>query len=506
MNTSDSIKIPILKHSRRNLFKNTVDILIFLEADRKTPHAQRLHRDRQIGQGACESGLNSPLKSVQCWWQHTADFSSQSDSEGEKVASVRSLVNLAAVLFGLVSGVGVIVAVFQYDGSHPINVATLIAVFVMLQSLLIGLSLLMLLPGQNFLGRTLQTINLGAMLSEVMRRTMLKPSRSTAFGFGSGSRTRAHQTLLRWQLFSWSQLMGCAFNVGALLGALLLIVFTDLAFGWSSTLMLESVQFQKLIHLVSAPWSGIWPEAVPSQTLIEQSRFYRLGSEQAAGFVAQNLTAWWPFVVACLSSYGLLPRMVLFGLSRICFHRALVNLLTDNPQVIALLDRMGTPEVILAAPAGEAAEYLPGDTQHKPPEVLSGKVPLVIWSESVDNAALVARLKNRYGLKVCDTYQAGGLCSLAEDENTINIMVSARGTGILIAVKSWEPPLSDLLDFVSLLRLKIGAKKQIVLLLLGPGLAEIETKQLRIWRHALNRLSDSQVFVESHLKGTEVNG
>lgn len=502
VNTSDSINFPVQYQSRYTLFEDSVNILHFLEADRKTPHAQRLHRDRQIGQGACEFALYNSLKTVQCWWQHVGESPAKIDSEGEKVARVRSLVNVVATIFGFLGGFGVIVAVFQYDGSHPINVVTLIAVFVVLQILLVSLSLLTLLPGQNFVGKALQTINPGAMLSGVLQRTLLKSSHNVGYsGMGLGSHTRAHQRLLHWQLFSWSQIMGCAFNTGAFLGAVLLIVFTDLAFGWSSTLMLESAEFQKLIQLVSIPWSGLWPEALPSQVLIEQSRFYRLGADPATSYVAQSLTAWWPFVVACILVYGFLPRVVLLIVSRIYLHRALAKLLTDNPQVIALLDRMRKPEVALASPVHGSSEYILDDEPFTKPDIIIGRVPLIIWSESADSSQLLAHLKNQHGVEICDTYAAGGLCAMSEDENTIKSVGKTRPGATIIAVKSWEPPLNELLDFVTLLRQKVGAKTQIILLLLGPEQTAVQVQQLRIWRHALKPMSDSRVFVTSRLPG-----
>ena len=506
MNTSDSNNFPSLHQSGRPLFEDTVDILHFLEADRKVAHAQRLHRDRTIGQGACESGLDDSLKTVLCWWRHAGKSVANADGEGQKVVRVRGLVNLVVVLFGLISGLGVVVAVFQYDGSHPINVVTLIAVFVILQTLLISMSLLMLLPGGNITGRVLETINPGAMLSGVLRRRLPGYAKSGGFfsgiEMGTGSFTRAHQSLLRWQLFSWSQLLGCAFNTGALLGAVLLIVFTDLAFGWSSTLMLESAEFQKFVYAVAIPWSGSWPDALPSQLLIEQSRYYRLDAGPAANFVAQNLTAWWPFVIACILTYGLLPRVALWCISRFYLRRALVIFLTDNPQVIALLDRMRTPEVALASPVHGSAEALMDEIPHKKPDVLTGEVPLIIWSDSVD----IAQWVKQYGVEVGDTYRAGGLCSIAEDQSAINSIGNTHQDTVIIAVKSWEPPLNDLLDFVSLLRQECGPKTQIILLLSAPDLSAVETQQLRIWRHALNRLSDSRVFVEADLAGSTNNG
>ncbi len=489
----------IRERSGRTLFEDTVNILHFLEADRAAPYAKRQHRDRQIGQGACENILDQPLKTVQCWWQQISADRPGEHNEGNKLIRVRGLVGLAAVVFGLLSGLGVIAAVFQYDGSHPINVVTLIAVFVILQSVFIGTSLLMLLPGQNFLSRALASLNVGAMISGIMHRTLLKSSSSSVFFMGTSDHTQAHNLLLRWQLFSWSQLLGCAFNTGALLGAVLLIVFTDLAFGWSSTLMFETVQFQKLIYLVSLPWAGIWPDASPTQALIEQSRFYRLGAEQATPFIAQSLTAWWPFVVACILSYGLLPRVVLLSISRVFVQRALATLLMDNPQVISLLDRMRTPEVALGSPVLISPEMLLDEEPHAKPNSISGSVPLIIWADAAERFQLLSRLEKDSSVQVSQAYKAGGACSMAEDMETITTLLEKRSDSILIAVKSWEPPLNDMLDFIALLRQKCGDKTQIILFPLGPDLSVADQQEVRIWRHASKRLSDAQLFVEPDL-------
>lgn len=489
--------------TKHGLFEDAVDILLWLESDRACPHVQRLQRDRRIGQSLSGSELDDPIKAVRRWWQRISWDSPQSSSVnvamGKRMARLRTLVSLLVGIFGFLSGLAIIVTVFQYDGSHPINVVTLIAVFGILQIVLIMLSLLMLLPGQNSMGSILTAINPGAILSALMQGRFA--DRYAGFDFFSGKQVQvlSRARFFRWLLFSWSQLMGLAFNMGALIAGMMLIVFTDLAFGWSSTLVLETREFQNLVHWIALPWSGIWLDAVPSDALIAQSRFFRL--EAGAESAAQDLAAWWPFVVACMLCYGLIPRAVLLVMSRWLLRSNTRNMLREDLQVLALLDRMRSPEVSLGSVGGEVTSAPQvGDTEHVRPEKPDRAVPILIWAEAASAVDVPDYLSGESGLMIDKIYAAGGQRSLAEDRVCLSLLAENNPEAVLLIVKAWEPPLNEFFDFVSALRQQLSASTNLIIIPVATALAEVEAQHLRIWRHAVKRLSDDFVFVESRLK------
>lgn len=97
-------------------------------------------------------------------------------------------------------------------------------------------------------------------------------------------------------------------GIGMLLGYLSLLLFTDLAFGWSSTLIDQAQVVTRITDILATPWQWFWPAAVPSAELVEATRYVRInpqaGDTQWAG-------GWWQFLLASLLVYNLLPRLLL---------------------------------------------------------------------------------------------------------------------------------------------------------------------------------------------------
>ncbi|SFC51118.1 Protein of unknown function [Marinospirillum celere] len=119
-----------------------------------------------------------------------------------------------------------------------------------------------------------------------------------------------------WWLLGQINALWVVFALGLLGVFLLLLLFSDLAFGWSSTLLTDGKQLTQWLTALSLPWQAFWPQAVPDLYLIEQTRFARIESSDTAFALASR---WWPFLLASLLFYNLLPRLVLTSL---CHWRA----------------------------------------------------------------------------------------------------------------------------------------------------------------------------------------
>src|SRR5690606_30702501 len=107
------------------------------------------------------------------------------------------------------------------------------------QLVLVALTLLLMLPnvpGLRLLQDALRAISPGVLGASLFRRLARVPQDLAPLFAGGAARSSASGRFARWQLLYWSQTSAVAFNVGALLTAFLLITFTDLAFGWSTTL------------------------------------------------------------------------------------------------------------------------------------------------------------------------------------------------------------------------------------------------------------------------------
>ncbi|HET8699962.1 MAG TPA: DUF2868 domain-containing protein, partial [Gammaproteobacteria bacterium] len=262
-----------------SLFADAIDVPTWLEADRATPYAQRVRRDRDLARGIAQ---RDAVGRVRTWWRLTAGEASE--GLGTRLDRLRGAVTLAMVLIGGVTGVSVALAAFAYDGSRPVNVVRLLALLVGAQLLLLALTLLLLLPGRvpglKQLQELLIALNPGAWAGSVFRK-LAGPAPDVSRLFDRGR--LAAGRFAKWQVLCWSQSAAVAFNVAALATAIVLVTFSDLAFGWSTTLEADPATVARVVHAIAAPWAALVPAAVPSATLVEQSQFFRLDGGSALG-------------------------------------------------------------------------------------------------------------------------------------------------------------------------------------------------------------------------------
>lgn len=113
-----------------------------------------------------------------------------------------------------------------------------------------------------------------------------------------------------WWLLSRLHWLWVVFACGILLMFLLLLVFSDLAFGWSSTLLSNNQLVLPIFQGISLPWQAFWPQAVPDLALLEKTHFARI--EQTTSRF-DEASRWWSFLLASLLVYNLLPRLLLAG-------------------------------------------------------------------------------------------------------------------------------------------------------------------------------------------------
>ncbi len=165
-------------------------------------------------------------------------------------------------------------------------------------------------PGLRVLQDAVAAVNVGNLAASVFNRFAASPQGALKLDWG-GARSGPMARLAKWQVMFFSQLAGLSFSLAATSTALALVVFTDLAFGWSTTLDVATDQAHRLVEWVSWPWRPWAGDAVPSVVLVEESRFFRLDSGDPVAVTAGRLTGWWPFLLMSLLTYGVLPRCAL---------------------------------------------------------------------------------------------------------------------------------------------------------------------------------------------------
>lgn len=481
-----------------SLFHEALDIPAWLEADRERPFEERLHRDRTIAASLSDP---DPVGRVRHWWLAVRRETPPAARDTEFAARLsrgRGIITFSMLLIGALAGAGAGMAVFRYDGTWPVNVVTAFAALVLLQLVLIALTLILMLPrvpGLGALQSLLGGLNPGALAAGLYRRVSRQDDQRTNLLVWHEARGPAAAHFARWQMLVWSQCAAVAFNIAVLVSALVLIAFTDLAFGWSTTLRLDDDAVLRLTRLLAAPWRELWPAAVPSAELIEHSRFFRLASAPPTATVASELTGWWPFLLAAIVTYGLLPRCCLLLFAAVRLRAATRNLLLDDPRVRALLDRMNAAEVQLGSAINEAATVFP-DTQAQRPPATSGDAVVIVWSAALPLRDVGHWTARHLRWRVTEAMEAGSR-TIAADAAVIERVAALRPKAAIVYVRGWEAPLLDLQDFIHALRAKVGPQCSLIVVPVGAD-GEISTEAQRsIWSRWTARVGDPALYLES---------
>jgi hypothetical protein len=507
-----------------------IALVLALEERDQQEERDRRRLDREIGaryadapDAATGPGAQAPgLPLLRFWLDHAPSLELQ--ARIRRVRSSLSLLRWLLLGIGLFLGWAAASALLQFEVHEGrINIVLCLGLLVLLP---LGM---LVLAGLGALW-SLRPSNGGAGLSGGWRRFALARA---LMGLLPGSvrrdvevllgRMTAHSRLYarvqRAQLFVWSQAVGLAFSAGALSATLAFVVFTDLAFGWSTTLDVEPAQIHRLTSLLSAPWASFWPDASPSLELVESTRHFRVsaGPGAAAGPEAEGAHihfvdpilygGWWPFLVAALVFYGLLPRLLVLGVGSRWLSREVRRAIALTPGVDRLIERLTTPIIETQAtdpeaqigrpeaglvPLVEAADWI---------RERGGEAPIVVrWAEASTDEALVGLLGTAH-LRVRD---AGGRRTLAEDAalvaacgadpgsagtGSIGAGASAQG-GVALCVRAYEPPVLEVLDFLADLRRAIGPERGLCVLLLEGTPADHDA-----WRHKLIELGDPGLCV-----------
>ncbi len=429
-----------------------------------------------------------------------------------QIESGLRLVSFGMVMLGLLLGCLTVAGLFQYDGAGRVDLVWLLVVLVVLQLIFILFTFIAMLPGGSSAQQMLTWFS-PARLQRLFLRLAPETERA-AIAQLLGRNQKLFGQVGKWQLFSWSQLFGVAFNSAALITLFVLIAVKDIAFGWSTTLSVEPEVVLQITNLLSWPWQSWLPSEVPSLSLIEASRYFRLQELMASTVQPELLGQWWGFLMLCLFFYGLLPRFLLMLFCRHKLGKAISRTLHYFPGRQALLDRLNSAIIETQARSevkAEATQVLlkvDEKKQEKRGDFSSKSIILINWSrfELTEEPFLVAiQQVGQFSIKA--SYEAGTNCSLDEDSQVIQSIAETGGEEpIGILVKSWEPPLGELADFIEELRGAVSPERAILLLPVSVEsgiLAQPEPRDSEEWQRFAKSLIDPWLSVSSMMPRSE---
>ncbi len=486
-----------------SLLSDLIDLYSALKLDSSTELDKKKRRDRGIGQ-ALQQHRKCPARQLRGWLEQVAIPGWKRD--GHESAQLYHVLCLILVIAGLASGWGLGRAVLYYTGGAPINIVNALGLLVLPQILLLLMWLLAAIPQRlpffSSLQSALRFLNPGR-LTGLVARLFPRQRRRSLEALWDSENAMVLAPAARWLFSLWSQLFAFWFNIGVLVAAFYLIFFSDLAFAWSTTLNLDNAAFHRLLNALSWPWHTLIPDAVPDPELIEISRYYRLeegslANGSGAAERAARLGGWWPFLVAAIVCYGLLPRLMTLIVSWLRFHHHLDRALTRLPGSPELLARMNSPLITTAALQPEP-RLQPDAASEAAPRAAAGfglKCTVIDWSGAVDNREQISARLAAIGIEAGDFLSAGGARSTDQDRASVASLCRRAREGVAIVTKAWEPPLLEFLDFVQAVRAQCDRRQPIVILLWG-GPSPVSAAERETWELTLRQLTDPDLHIEA---------
>jgi hypothetical protein len=435
------------------------------------------------------------------WWRHiepeTARHGSGSAIAGARIVAARRLATLGLIVIGLLVGFTAAGVALSYDGRYPVNLFALLGVLVGLPLLMLVFTLLLLpgrLPGLASLQAVAAGMNVGRWVGAALDRFLGSELVAPDLLRGGGA-----SAFSRWQLVVFSQWLAIGFFAGAITIALLLVTFTDLAFGWSTTLDMDSRTVYGWVSALAAPWAAWLPGAVPDMARVEASRFVRLEDGGMPSQRAVQLGDWWPFVLMTVLFYGALPRLLLLVFASWRLHRATRRLLVDDPEVTALLDRLDAPVVGMSGDGEENLQALEGPVPPEPGDVdPTGHAVALIWNQAAPDASVHAWLRTTLGLEGVVLAEVG---ILQREEDLRGTLAAAAQQldnpvrRVIVVTKGWEPPLLEFMDFLAVVREVFGGGCSLTVVPLNLDGSGVDAGDRGVWAHALARLRDPRLYV-----------
>lgn len=408
-----------------------------------------------------------------------------------------------ALVGGLLVGAATVAAWLSIESGKPINAVHFWGVLVGLQVALLMVALLAVVsPGavRRVLSGPGRAV--AAVIGWVATRFFRGQKQTLQFAAGLARQyARLYGPVRLWLFMQIAQLFAVMLNVGFIATFIALAVFSDPAFGWRSTLLSDEAT-HRATQVIAMPWAWAMPDATLTLEEVKATRYSSLDPTFIERFSAQRgagvWAAWWPFLLASLIVYGLLPRLVLAVVSSWRLRRVMAGMPPEHAAVLELRERLRRPHIDTRAMQEEHA----GDAAHSAATVMeqpvdARQVVVLAWSgvEGTDDA-LSERVASRLGASVQTVHRVGGMDAAADRAALDAVRQAGADVATAFIVEAWEPPVGEYVDFVRALRDASGTSRPIVVMLWPQrGSTQPRDAQVAQWRVHLAAVGDPYLRV-----------
>jgi len=428
-------------------------------------------------------GRKTMSRALWQWLERERRKAGDGQLPGRAYSGALALVTCAALALTFSIGSGAVLGLLnQYDG-RTFHVLALLAVTIGVQWIFlllswIGYATWGLWRHHVIVSGAQRLINL--WINRLVRRSL---GEDAGNWWRETSRTRR---LFGFPALVVSQMAGLAFSVGSLIALLGCVLFLSVRFGWETTTAgTVAPAVEQAVQWLAAPWSWIRPEWVPDDEVI-RGTLISLEDRRPVMVASQLSARWYPFLLACLLVWGILPRVTMLGIMTFLRHRAL-NDYSFQERVHREWWRGLTELEIHAATAGPA----------------DGAFALLLGGLDEPPGLRRACLQQlRFNVEERAVLGSG---SLEDDEmalkKAVDFLSRKKDGRIILVAESWALVPKEFREIHDRLREKVGAKAALDLFLIGlPGpdhsLKPPAEEEISMWEKFAGELGDPFLYIQ----------
>ncbi|MFW7380035.1 MAG: DUF2868 domain-containing protein [Oligoflexus sp.] len=434
---------------------------------------------------------------------------------GQFFSQVRTGLRLLMII-GFLLGYSAMSAVAYYDGRNPVNAFHFLIFFVGFQLILAifaAFSLRYILSHKN------QPLELG-LIQQLMAKILVSVTRWREHLMEKKEPPRQQgphrlsimtnqlPTLWSLLLFQGLQTISLFFLSGSLISFLILVIFSDLAFAWGSTLQISVEMVQSIVNALALPWTWWQPEWVPSFEVLEKTQYFRIEARYVGTPDTSRTTdprvlgEWWTFLCMSLITYGLLPRCVLWILAKVSLNKYYKNYDLDNLAFKELQRRLMLPHIKWESTDSEDKVITKSKTDLvKIASSSPQKGVLIIWRDLPASASMLGQYyRDKFQVTVEQIYTLDG------SQKNLQEMLSRlqerplKDMSILISVEDFEEPGKAIQKLIHSLRQAVDEKLPIQIHLLQISESRIREATLdrfRLWQGFFKQFHDPYLGIYS---------
>ena len=456
--------------------KSYLDLYALLEKDRSSQEERRAFGLSNV------VVKDKPLEQLFAWVnEHRSKLKKPllSETFSSYLYAVTLILVAVAFMLGFLSGIGLL----SYSGHEPVNVIYFIAMVVFFPLLTMTLTLFSMFRA-NRSQSLLVHISPAFWMEKLLRFLPGKIDMDL-------KEVKINPLLVNWIIIKRSQIIALAFSFGLLFALLGIVATKDIAFAWSTTLHITPDTFHTFLHTLAFPWRDMYPSAIPSIELIEQSQYFRLGDRLSEEMIenASRLGEWWKFLAFATIFYAIILRFFLYMLSVLGLNQALKRSFLTLDGAKKLLNDMNEPIISTHAKDHEK-QFTQGNRDYEQViNVLDASYDSVQgWAIPKEQLTVISDSMKVISPKF---FEVGGGNTLEEDKEIINM---SHGE-VLLYVKSWEPPIMDFMDFLEIL-----VKRVDKVIVCPVGTTEegyrTEPREVNVWARKLFTLNSEKVWLK----------